>query len=633
MGFRDLFRDGQPQAAAASLPRLSGFTNLSDWSDTGECHSTQNTRRKTGRIYRLTYGETKLPPVDLTTMSNMELVKLQLDDNDWKVRHARRLLHEKAIAGDNMAGPHKRLKTMFEHEQSVPRKLRALWALHVTGGIDDTFLVAALSHPSEDVASWAVTLLCEDCELKAEAMRKFIAIAKKGKSALVRLSMASALQRLAHSSRWHLATALASRAEDAADQNLPLMIWYGSEPLVDDDIQKFVDFAATAAIPRVRINAARRIAVSKDSTVGISLLVDRLAKPNSTDVCIDLMAGILKGIEGKRKLPTPARWHKAFIELSKHDHATIKSQIIRLSLAFNDPKAIESLKGIAADHQQSNQHRMQAIEALVDKRVEGFGKNLLQLLSDKAVQEAAIRGLAAYNEPQTAVAILRHYGDMTPSERLSANNTLTSRIAWADTLLTSTESNSIKSSELNAHSARQVRALGDDNLSRRLASCWGEIRETPKAKRKQIQSLKKRLSKRKSPEAELTNGKRLFTAHCASCHQLFGEGGTIGPDITGSQRGNLEYMLENIVDPNASVAKDYQVEMLETVDGRLITGLIESEDIDTITVQTINERLVFPTEDIEGRKKSALSIMPEGLLDPLSDKEIRDLMEYLRLAK
>ena len=128
----------------------------------------------------------------------------------------------------------------------------------------------------------------------------------------------------------------------------------------------------------------------------------------------------------------------------------------------------------------------------------------------------------------------------------------------------------------------------------------------------------------------MERGRHLFTKQCSSCHQLFGEGGSIGPDITGAQRSNLDYMLENIIDPSATVAKDYQMEVVETEDGRVITGLIESASAETISIQTVNERLVFPLSDVASRKKSDVSIMPQGLLEPLNENEIRDLMGYLQ---
>jgi putative heme-binding domain-containing protein len=219
---------------------------------------------------------------------------------------------------------------------------------------------------------------------------------------------------------------------------------------------------------------------------------------------------------------------------------------------------------------------------------------------------------------------------MSPNDQQHAQLTLTSRESWAASLLDRIESKQIQASDLTAYSVRQIKALGNDDLTARLAAHWGNVRETPSDKAKQIESMKKWLSLERLANADMVQGHQLFTKHCASCHQLFGEGGKIGPDITGAQRTNLDYMLENIIDPNAAVANDYQMEILRTEDGRVVTGLIESEGEETITVQTVNERLVFPITDIAARKKSVVSIMPQGLLDPLSENEIRDLMGYLQ---
>ena len=630
----DLFRSADPWFMGVTLAYgPSGEVYISDWSDTGECHSTRNTRRQTGRIYRVTYGETVLPRIDLTKRSDIELVELQRHKNDWLVRHARRLLHERTIAGNDMTVVNQRLHEMFADDIEIPKKLRSLWALHVTGGLDDSFLVDALSHESEDVRSWAVTLLCEDRDPPEEATRRFVELATTGESPLVRLSLASALQRLAVPDRWPLATALAGREEDQGDQNLPLMIWYGCEPMVDDALERFVDLAASAAIPRVRINAARRIASCRRAHDGLELLIQRLATSTSRPVSRDLLEGILKGIEGKRQLEMPRDWRIAFNRLTKSNDSNIKRQLVRLAVAFNDQQAMVTLRGIALDKQQPTGDRSRAIETLVDQRVDGFGEELIQLLSDSSIRSSAIRGLAAYDLPQTAPAILKLYGAMSAGDRQHAQLTLTSRVAWADALLDAIEANQVKANDLTAYSARQIRALRNSELTERLAACWGQVRETPNDKAKQIRTTKNWLSAMNIADADLEQGKQLFAKHCANCHQLFGEGGTIGPDITGSQRTNLDYMLENIIDPNATVANDYQIEILETVDGRFITGLIESEDHGMIAVQTANERIVLPVADLESRKKTELSIMPQGLLDPLSEEEIRDLMAYLQRAR
>jgi hypothetical protein len=257
----DLMRSADPWYMGVTLAYgPDGGVFASDWSDTGECHSRRNTRRQTGRIYKIIYGKPRFQRVDLSKLDNDALVKLLDHKNDWYVRHARRLLQERTARGDDMTEVRRQIFAMFENRSDVPGKLRALWALHVTGGLSDAFLIRQLDHESEQIRAWAVRLLCEDRNPPPAALEKFTQLAAEGDSPLVRLSLASALQRLAPKDRWDVAEALASRGEDADDQNLPLMIWYGVEPLVHEDLNRFVGLAGTSKIPLVRRHIARRAA-------------------------------------------------------------------------------------------------------------------------------------------------------------------------------------------------------------------------------------------------------------------------------------------------------------------------------------------------------------------------------------
>ncbi len=245
-------------------PAPDGSVYFTDWSDTGECHSVRNTRKETGRLYRVSYGRPKLRKVNILTMSNEQLVELQLHKNDWQVRHARRVLHERAVAGWSMKETHRRLREILNNNPDITRKLRALWGLRVTDGAPDDLLLNLLSHSNEHLRAWAVTFLCEDRDPSGAALEKFVSLAAKGDSQLVRLQLASALQRIAPNRRWKLAEALLSRAEDIEDQNLPLMYWYGIEPLVETDVKKFLALAAKAKSPLVRQFIARRVAAAKN---------------------------------------------------------------------------------------------------------------------------------------------------------------------------------------------------------------------------------------------------------------------------------------------------------------------------------------------------------------------------------
>jgi hypothetical protein len=152
------------------------------------------------------------------------------------------------------------LRVMFDEQTEVPRKLRALWALQVTGGLDEPMLLEQLTHKSEYVRAWSVRLLSESRTLSPAVLDRFVELAAADDSQFVRLHLASALQRLPAEQRWPIAEALVTHGEDADDANLPLMIWYAVEPLVQDDLSRFVRLAATAKIPLVRQHIARRVA-------------------------------------------------------------------------------------------------------------------------------------------------------------------------------------------------------------------------------------------------------------------------------------------------------------------------------------------------------------------------------------
>ena len=237
-----------------------GGVFISDWSDTGECHSYVNTQRGTGRLFKITHGQPATRPVDVARLSESELVALHLHKNDWFVRHARRVLQERAATGSDLRSVRPALREMFATNPDVTRQLRALWTLHALGGLEAAFLQQQLSHTNEYVRAWAIRLLCESMKVSAAAQQKFVELSVKDPSPFVRLHLASALQRLPPADRWAIATGLAGHAEDAKDANLPLMIWYGFEPLVKTEVPRALRVASQAKIPLLRQYIARRAA-------------------------------------------------------------------------------------------------------------------------------------------------------------------------------------------------------------------------------------------------------------------------------------------------------------------------------------------------------------------------------------
>jgi putative membrane-bound dehydrogenase-like protein len=237
-----------------------GGVFVSDWTDLGECHDRDGVHRRSGRIYKITFGRPAHKKIDLSQLSNEQLVQLQLHRNDWFVRQARRILQQRAAAGQDMAKARRRLLGMFDDQQDVTRKLRAIWALHVIGGLEEKWLVRQLENDNEYIRSWSVRLLCEQEKPSEAAFEKFALLAASDRSPLVRLHLASALQRMALDQRWDIAAGLVAHVEDDTDQNLPLMIWYGIEPAVVADQKTALELAAKSRISKVRRFIARRTA-------------------------------------------------------------------------------------------------------------------------------------------------------------------------------------------------------------------------------------------------------------------------------------------------------------------------------------------------------------------------------------
>ncbi len=236
-----------------------GGVYVSDWTDTGECHNYNAVDRTNGRIYKITYGSPAPIQVDLETLSDDRLVELQLHHNDWFVRHARRILQERALAGHLAETTRPALLNILKTHGDVTRQLRALWALHATGGVEHALGMQLLGHPEEQVRSWVIRLADEGSIGLEAALPRLAEMAKSDPSPKVRLALASLLQKLAVKDRWPIAEALSQHAEDATDANLPLMIWYGIEPLAAADSRRAGTLLLNTRIPLLREYLARQM--------------------------------------------------------------------------------------------------------------------------------------------------------------------------------------------------------------------------------------------------------------------------------------------------------------------------------------------------------------------------------------
>jgi len=601
-----------------------GGVFVSDWHDTGECHDYDRVEPY-GRIYKVMYGQPAALTVDLSTMSDEQLVRLQLHKNDWWVRHSRRLLQERAYASKLGKDVRPSLLKMLDEQKEVSRKLRALWALHVTGPLDEKTLLGLLDCPQEEIRRWAVRLLVEDKHISTDAVKRLAEAARSDKSASVRLALASALQRLPLEQRWVLAERLVGHAEDASDENLPLMIWYGVELLASRYPDRAMGLLVQSKIPLVRKYLARRIAVLDSPLTPLVRPLVNAAEAVQRDVLL----GMYEALQGRRHVAAPDGWSAVYRKLAASENVEVREKVLQLSVLFGDPQALAALRKTAADPKADATARRNALQTLIEKQPPDLLPLLRSLLTDRALRGLALRGMASYSDPTTPALILEHYAALTDAEKADAIATLASRPAYALALLDAMEKSRLPRRDLSAFTVRQLVAFNDEKLTDRLTKVWGSIRPPSAEKATLLTKYKAMVPADALKKADRKHGRSLFSRTCASCHTLFNEGGKIGPDLTGSQRTNPEYLLLKLLDPSTVVAKDYQMTVLTTTAGRTISGLVKEENDKTIAMQTQNEVIRLPKSDIEERRRSPQSMMPDGLLTPLSPAEVRDLIAYV----
>ncbi|MFO1041844.1 MAG: PVC-type heme-binding CxxCH protein [Planctomycetaceae bacterium] len=609
-----------------------GSVYLIDWYDKNACHRTNPEiwDRTNGRIYNVKYigpgAPAERPKSNPMQATDQQLAALHLEKNDWHVRTARRLLQERAASGKLTNEAADALWKIYDSSDDVTRKLRALWTLHALGKIDDKRSLEVLKSSDPYLRSWGIQLELEDQQVGKPLMTKLVYMAESDPSAVVRLYLASALQRLPLDQRWELAANLLAHGEDATDHNLPLVLWYGVEPLVMADPAKAMTLARNSKLEKVARFIVRRAASSNEA---VTAAIEWLASTTNVTQQTLVLDEIRLAFEGRVNIPQPAAWVPAYDALLKSSDPAVREKADAIAVAFGDKRILPRMRGLLADAKAPLDQRQRALDLIVKGRDTEAAPALRAALADASLRSPAIRALATFDDPATSPAILALYSKLNDAEKRDAINTLVARPSSANNLFDAIEKGTVPRTDVHAYHVQQLLGFKDEALSKRITSVWGEIRATAKDKLELIAKHKAALTPARLKTADLSNGRRLYAKTCSACHTLFGEGGKIGPDITGSNRANLDYILENILDPSAIVGKDYRTTLVALTDGRVITGLIQKETDSAITVRTINDTVVIAKSDIEERKLSELSLMPEGQLNQLTPDEQRDLIAYL----
>ncbi|NBV46052.1 MAG: cytochrome C [Planctomycetia bacterium] len=602
---------------------------LIDWYDAQQCHHNEFGKhdRENGRIFKVSYGTPQPVRVDLGKLPDRELVAHLAHDNDWFVRHARRILQERAAAGRLDPGTGAALQAALAAAPTAPKRLRVVWAMHVTGLLDAAGLERLLADPEPAVRGWAVRLASQRDDIPVDVLvASGEQLALHDPSPVVRLELCSALLRLPPAARWPVVEALVTHGEDATDHNLPLMEWYCIEPLVPLDPPRALALAARSKIPTVSRFIVRRAAGEEAC---YEALVAGLARAPSADRRW-MLDEIVAALAARGRMPMPQAWTAGYDALRGDADADVRRLADLVAVRFGDERVLPGLRAVLADRKAATERRGEALEALAAARDPATAPVLHTLLDDPALGTRAVSSLAAVPDDRTPAAVLGAYARLPAEAQRAAVATLVSRPAWTVALLDAIAAGTVPRGDLSAFTVQQLAGSADPAVLAKLNAVWGTIRATPADRQAEFATWRKALAHKALEQADLSHGREVFAKTCGTCHALHGTGAKIGPELTGSNRGDLEYLLANLLDPSSIVGRDYQMTTVLTTDGRSIAGIVVRESPEAITLQTPTEQVTVPVADIDSRVLSPLSLMPENQLAQLPKASAVALVAYLR---
>ena len=368
-------------------------------------------------------------------------------------------------------------------------------------------------------------------------------------------------------------------------------------------------------------------ATAGSDTKALDLLVKTLNSTESPQVRTILMRGMLSGLAGRRNVEPPKGWKELSKKLNASQHAEERDLFQQLSQIFGDTEATERALAIIENTTADAGARRTSLRSLLAQQNAEVSKKLESLLDDPAIRLDAIRGYASIENTSAPRILLDRYSKMDEPMRRAVIETLATRKGYATALTNAIASGKIDRKDIPAHVARSLDVL----LGEQFIKVFGEIQDLSADRAKLMAKYKAMCSPEAMEKADASRGRAVFAKTCASCHLMYGEGGKIGPDLTGSNRANLDYILLNSVDPSYDVPEGYKMVLIQTVDGRLLNGVVAEEDARRVILKTVEQpQVVIAKEDIEARKISAKSMMPDGQLEQMKPQEMLDLIKYLR---
>lgn len=652
---------------------------VADWYDKYPCYQNaeadpEGVDRERGRIWRIVYtGKhrgAKVPSrpdggMNLEAKKSEELVKLLEHANVWQRRMAQRILSERRDGHPMMPGSDgktiysgsRRIPPLLEklalHGKIVESRLAGLWTLHAVGTtLKDSLLEQLLEDKEPALRSWAARFLGErlrGATSYGQSLERLEKLASDS-DASVRVAVATAVRQMVSGSLTidtdingevpvgKILAALIRSSADARDPLLPFMIWMAGEPALAKNPEGGLNWlaengATTLPLSGILARKAMRRICDTQEKAKLDLAVAFLGKVagKSTEMALAAVDGLIEGQKAKPLVPG-VDTKPLFAALGAQGHPQLQARAQELGTLWGNAVSIQATLGAINDPHLSVEQRGQAINAAKSLKNESARDALLKLINlqnPEPLMIQAIRALGEIGGESIADDLLKSWPSFSPARRAAAAEVLVSRRRWAFTLLSAVEAKSVAASDLPTTVIRALAESKDDFMRQRAVQVIGRIRPANADKQKLIEEKKKMILNPGQPGPDLQAGHELAKKTCLVCHKLYGEGAEVGPDLTGAGRSSLDALLANVIDPNQVIGKGYENVLIETKDGRSLSGrLVEETDARVKLLSSGPKEDVVAKSDIESMRVSELSVMPEGL-EQMPEADFRNLIMYI----
>ena len=610
-----------------------GAVYVADWHDKRAAHldPVDNWDRTNGRIYKIVpKGFKEIPEFDLAQQSNSQLISLLSHKNVWYSREARRLLAERKDSKSSEP-----LKKIAQSNQGT-LALEALWALAGAQNADPAFLQELLDHPTPAVREWAVRLLADKHTLSPVAIARLVEMARTETSPTVASQLACSARRLEYDAALQIAKALYSQDQYIQDLYIPMLLWWAVEDQSIRGRALILDWFKDPSFWQkvmVRQNLLERIArrwVNEGTEPDWTACAQLLTLAPSEEDQKKVLAGIEKALEGRKLALVPTPLEKPLALLREKNPKS--KELLRLAFRLGDPKALNEISNNAASTTLPSSDRIFALELLGQlsdaKHLPTFLKALEPNTPDN-VRLAAINAMQSSADDAVALKLLDLYPTLPGSLKSKSLALLSQRPSFSLLLMQRVDTGKILKTDISIDLARAMASHKEEKLIGLLTKHYGKVSPPSPGEKIARISYVNLIINRTKPDTE--KGKLHFQKQCANCHMLFGQGNKVGPDLTTADRQSLIPLITHVVDPSAHIRPEFVAQVIETKDGRTLTGLLAEENSSSLTLlDAKNQRLVLAKDKIETMTSSPKSIMPENILDTLSDQDIVDLFAYIR---